>query len=317
VRATKGRLVERIDAWQQRRPAVSFLVATFVRYREDRGRQYGALLSYYGFISLFPLLLVAVTVIDIVLADHADLRRRILDTIYARVPVVGAQLRVNPTSVHGSGVALAFGIVVSLWAGLAVAKHAEDALNLQWGVPRFRHPRFLERNLRALGVLAVIGTGVLIATAATNLAAFVPDLVGEGRVFATLLAIVINVLVLTASFRVLIRSKVAWRALIVGGACGGIVLWLLQLIGGEYVSRVIVDASDVYGAFAVMFGLLAWIALLSRVTLLASEINVVRAKQLWPRSAFGLDSTEADRRAAAEAMAREALFDASSTSGGT
>ena len=123
-----------------------------------------------------------------------------------------------------------------------------------------------------------------------------------------LLAIVVNVAVLTASFRVLIRSKVAWRTLLPGGIVGGIALWFLQLVGGEYVARVILDASDVYGTFAVMFGLLVWIALLAAVTLLAGEINVVRAKRLWPRSVLGVRPTDADRRALEENMARETLL---------
>jgi len=304
-----GRLMlERIDLWQQRRRGLSFLVATIVRYREDRGRQFGALLSYYGFVSLFPLLLVLVTVLGIVLDDHADLRRRILDTVYARIPVVGAQLRENTASLSSNGPALLFGVVVSLWAGLAVVKHAQDALNVQWGVPWFHRPRLLERNLRALGALAVVGSGILVATAATNAAAFLPELAGPGRMLGAMLAIVVNVLVLTASFRVLIRTKVPWRSLLPGGLLGGVALWGLQLIGGEYVARVILDASDVYGAFAVMFGLLVWIALLARVTLLAGEVNVVRAKCLWPRSIFGLRPTEADRRAVEESIRREALL---------
>ena len=72
----------------------------------------------------------------------------------------------------------------------------------------------------------------------------------------------------------------------------------------------ILDASDVYGTFAVVFGLLVWIALLARVTLLANEVNVVRAKRLWPRSVAGAHPTEADRRATEEAMHRELLVDA-------
>jgi hypothetical protein len=74
------------------------------------------------------------------------------------------------------------------------------------------------------------------------------------------------------------------------------------------VARVILDASDVYGTFAVMFGLLVWIALLARVTLLAGEVNVVLAKRLWPRTVTGARPTDADRRAATEAMERAALL---------
>ena len=301
-------MLERLDLWQQRRRGVSFLVSTFVRYREDRGRQFGALLSYYGFISLFPLLLVLVTVLGIVLDDNDDLRHRILDTVYARFPVVGAQLRDSTTSLPSNGVALVVGVLVSLWAGLAVVRHAQDALNLQWGVPWFKRPGIIERSARALGALFVVGAGILVATAATNVAAFVPDLAGAGRLLGAVLAIMVNVAILTAAYRVLIHAKVGLRALLPGGVVGGILLWFLQLVGGEYVARVILDASDVYGAFAVMFGLLVWIALLARVTLLAAEINVVRAKQLWPRSILGLRLTEADLRAAEESTRREALL---------
>ncbi|HEX5587622.1 MAG TPA: YhjD/YihY/BrkB family envelope integrity protein [Acidimicrobiia bacterium] len=314
--------LERIDRWQQRRRGVSFLVAVVERYWEDRGRQYGALLSYYGFVSLFPLLLVLVTVLGIVLDDDPDLRNRILDTVYATIPVVGAQLRQSTTSLNSSGFVLLAGLLVTLWAGLAVVKHAQDALNLQWGVPRFQRPGLVARSVRALGALAVVGVGVVVATAATSLAAFLPDLPLAGRVLGALGAILVNVLVLTVSYRVLVHADVGWRALVPGGVVGGVALWVLQLIGATYVTRVIVGASDVYGAFATMFGLLVWIALLARAMLLASEVNVVRAKRLWPRSLRWSAPTDADRRALEETVQREmyqdpALLDRGASVAGT
>ncbi|GMU79618.1 MAG: hypothetical protein AMXMBFR46_24080 [Acidimicrobiia bacterium] len=301
-------VVVRLDRWQRRHRIPSFTVAIAMRYREDRGREFGALLSYYGFISLFPLLLVLVTVLGIVLDDNAELRNRILDTVYARIPVVGAQLRAATTSLDSSGVLLLVGLLVTLWAGLAVVKHAQDALNLQWGVPRFRQPGFVSRTVRAVGALAVVGLGIVLATVATNLAAFLPGAEGAARVLGSALAIVINILVLTTSYRVLIGARIPWRGLLPGGLVGGIALWALQLVGGEYVARVILDAGDVYGAFAIVFGLLVWIALLARVILLANEVNVVRERRLWPRSFAGSRSTDADSRAIEDAMRREALL---------
>jgi len=301
-------MLERVDGWQQRRRAVSFLVATAMRYREDRGSQYGALLSYYGFVSLFPLLLVLVTVLGIVLEGNDALRRDILDTIYARIPVVGDQLRESTTSLESNGVALLFGVVVSLWAGLAVVRHAQDALDLHWSVPWYRRPGLVERSGRALGSLLVVGAGIVVTTAATNAAAFLPGLPGPARILGALVAIAVNVAVLTASYRVLITSPVAWRLLLPGGLAGGVALWFLQLVGGEYVSNVVLGASAVYGTFAVMFGLLAWIALVARVILLADEINVVRAKQLWPRSLTGARPTSGDHRARDASVERDQLF---------
>jgi len=255
--------------------------------------------------SLFPLLLVLVTVLGVVLDDNSDLRNRILDTVYAKIPVLGAQLRQSTTGLNSSGLVLAVGLIVSLWSGLAVVKRAQDALNLQWGVPRFRRPGFFARSLRGVGALAVVGAGILLATAATSVAAFLPELPMAGRLGGAVVAVMVNVGVLTVSYRVLSPSGGGWSSLWVGGVIGGAALWLLQLVGGTYVSRVIVGASDVYGAFAAMFGLLVWIALLARVTLIASEVKVVRAKQLWPRSLLGAPPTDADRRAFDETVRRE------------
>ena len=200
----------------------SFVVAVFLRYWEDRGRQFGALLSYYGFISLFPLLLVLVTVLGIVLDDDPDLRDRILDTVYEKIPVVGAQLHESTTSLSSSGLVLLAGLLVSLWSGLAVVKHAQDALNLQWAVPRFERPGIVLRSVRALGALAVVGVGVIVATAATSLAAFLPDLPWAGRIGGAIVAILLNVVVLTTSYRVLVHAGVGWRALAPGGIVGGV-----------------------------------------------------------------------------------------------
>jgi YihY family inner membrane protein len=301
-------LLKRVDGWQQRRRRLSFLLAVILRYRADRGRQYGALLSYYGFVSLFPLLLVLVTVLGIVLEDDSDLRNRILDSVYARIPVLGAQLRVSTTSLSSSGLLLVVGLLVALWSGLAVVRNAQEALNLQWGLPRFRQPGFLSAQLRAIGALVIIGIGIVLASSATSVAAFLPDVAWVGRLFGAVIAIVLNVAVVTVLFRVLVASKVGWGDVSAGGLVGGIALWGLQLIGATYVARVIVGASDVYGAFAAVFGLLVWIALLAHVMLLASEVNVVRAKHLWPRSLTGLAPTDADRRAQEETVRRESFL---------
>jgi membrane protein len=300
-------IVERVDRWQQRRPVPALLVGIAKRYVDDQGRRFGALLSYYGFMSLFPLLLVLVTVLGFVLQDDPDLVDRILDTVYARIPVIGAMLREDAASLEASGPALVFGLLLSLWSGLGVVRVASDAVNLQWGVPRYRRQRFVARQVRALGGLLVLGLGIVLATAATNLAAFLPDLPMGERIAAGLAAVAVNVAVLAASYRVLVQAPIGWRELVPGALAGGVVLWILQLVGGTYVANVILGASDVFGVFAATFGLLVWIALVARTTLLANEINVVRAKRLWPRGLRPDHPTEADQRNYDEVMNREAL----------
>ena len=134
--------------------------------------------------SLSPLLLVLVTVLGIVLGDNADLRNRILDTVYVPIPVVGAQRRESTTSLSSSGVILLIGLLVSLWSGLAVVQHAKTRSTFSGWCPRFQRPGFLSRSVRALVGFAVLGIGILFATAATNLAAFLPHVAGPGRLLA-------------------------------------------------------------------------------------------------------------------------------------
>ena len=305
---TTSRLIEQFDSWQQRHRAPSFVVAVLLRYREDRGRDFGALLSYYGFISLFPLLLVLVTVLGIVLRDNADLRNRILESVYSKIPVVGVQLRHDTTSLSSSGWILVAGLIVSIWSGLAVLRQAERAFDLQWGAPTLGRTGFVGAQLRPLATLGVMGVGLVVAVAATSVAASLPGLPWEGRVVGGGFALALNMGVLTVAFRLLQRSAVPWRDLAVGGALGGGGLWVLQLVGAGYVGHVVVGASEVYGGFAIVFGLLVWLALLARVTLLASEVNVVRARVFWPRSLGGVQLTVGDRNAIAQTADREALF---------
>ena len=302
------KLIARVDRWQQRHRGPAFLVAVLLRYREDRGRDFAALLSYFGFISLFPLLLVLVTVLGIVLDKDPDLRDRILDTVFSRIPVVGEQLQQNTTGLSSSGWVLLVGLLVAVWSGLVVVRRAQDAFNLQWGVPRFQRPNFLVAQLRALGALAVVGVGIVVATTATSVTSTLPGVPWEGRLVGTVIAVAVNVTVLTVAFRVLTQSSVRWGDLYPGGMVGGVGLWAVQLVGATYVSRVIVGASDVYGTFAVVLGLLVWIALLARLTLLASEINVVRANDFWPRSLTATSLTDADRRAVAQTAEKEAFL---------
>jgi membrane protein len=83
------RLVQAIDDFQQRRRWLAFPVAVVKKYGEDQAGQRAALLAYYGFFSLFPLLLVAVTVLSFVLHGRADLSERVVDSTLAQFPVSG------------------------------------------------------------------------------------------------------------------------------------------------------------------------------------------------------------------------------------
>jgi uncharacterized BrkB/YihY/UPF0761 family membrane protein len=112
-----------------------------------------------------------------------------------------------------------------------------------------------------------------------------------------LLALVSNLLLFIAAFRFLTPEEVPTSDLIPGVIFAAVLWQLLQHIGGYYVAHVVRHAQETSGLFAFVLGLLAWLYLGGQVTLLAAEINVVRARALWPRSFFSAQLLDADKRA--------------------
>lgn len=298
------RVQNEFDRRQQRVPVLAFPISVWLRYREDRCYEYAPLLSYYGFFSIFPLLTAGVTISGFILADNPELRAELLDTIFARVPVVGEALATEVVGLEGSGIVLIVAIGFTLWSGIGVVRAAQNAFNTMWSISIMQWPSFFWKLLRAVVAVVVLGTAILTATILSVLATFAFDLPGIERFAGVVVAMIVNAGALLIIFKVLTVSEVGWRSLVPGALIGGVGLWLLQLLGGAYIEGVVLGAGDVYGSFAMAMGLLVWLALLARVVLLASEVNVVAAKHLWPRSFTGANLADADQRSFEEVRTR-------------
>lgn len=288
------RVLDRVDRWQRRHAPAAFAVGVVKKFGDDRAGQLAALIAYYGFFSLFPLLLVLVSVLGWLLDADPDLQRRVLDSTLAQFPVLGTDIRENVGNVRGSGIALAVGILGALWAGLGAMQAAQTAMNELWDVPLRRRPNFLVSRLRSLVMLVVLG-GAALATTVVGAAGAILDGLGPlARVAALGLPAVLNVGIFVLAFKVLTDRPLGWRQLLPGAVVAAAAWALLQGVGGYYVTRTIRGAGDTYGVFAVVIGLLSWLYLQAQATILAAEVNVVRAKGLWPRSLTGRDLTPAD-----------------------
>jgi len=278
------RLMRAIDDYQRRHPWLAFPVAVVKKYGDDQAGNHAALLAYYGFFSLFPLLLVAVTVIGFVLQGHSDLSERLVGSALRQFPIIGDDIgaTVRQSHLRGSGLGLAVGVALTLWGGLGVAEAAQNAMNGIWNVPRKRYPGLLVRRLRGLAWLTVLGGGLLLASVASGVAAAAgPAWSGPLQVVG---ATAVNTLLFVVGFRVLTVRDVSPRSLLPGAVVAAVAWALLQWLGGWYVDRVLRNASATYGGFALVIGLLSWLYLAATVTLYAAEVNVVRVRRLWPRS---------------------------------
>jgi membrane protein len=270
-----------LDEFQQRHRRLAFCVAAVKRFSDDQGGQLAALIAYYAFVSLFPLLLVFVTVLGFVLKGDPQLKQSILEHTQAQFPIVGDQLRLH--SLPASGVALAIGLIGSLAGGLAVTNAAQDAFNRIWQVPARRRPGFLAMRLRGLRLLALFGLLNILSTTAAGIVGAGPGgaLALFGGVVAALL---FNLALFGSAFKLLTDARVSWRELAPGVLLAAVVWQLLQYVGGFYIGHVVRHAGPLSATFAVVLGLLAWLYLGAQVTVFSAEVNVVRTRGLWPRS---------------------------------
>lgn len=273
--------LRRLDRLQRRRSALGFPVAVLKKFSDDDAGHLAALIAYYGFFSLFPLLLVLVTVLGYVLRDNQDLYRQIVDSAVGQFPVIGKDLQVN--ALNGSTVALVVGIVGAIWAGLGVTLAGQRAMDQAWGIPRRERRNFLTARLRGLLVLAVLGTLNVAGTTAVGL--LVGGLGGtELKIAGFVASALLDVLLFWAVFRLLTATEIPTRQLWLGIVLAAIGWAALQALGGIYVDRVVRHANQTYGFFAIVIGLLSWLYLGAQMVLYAAEANVVRHRRLWPRS---------------------------------
>ena len=285
-----------LDRRQERTPGLRFLAAVFKKFSDDGASQLAALIAYYGFFALFPLLLVFVTVLGFVLQGNPSAQESVLHSTLSEFPVIGTQLQNNVHSLKGSGLALAIGIIGSLLAGLGITGATQSAFNQVWYIPHKRRPNFLTWRLRGLGLLAVLGLLSILSTVVTGYASSgSTGLVGV--IGGVLVALIFNLLLFFAAFRLLTSEEIETVDLITGVLVATVLWQILQYVGGIYVEHVIKHAKETSGLFAFVLGLLAWLYLGAQVLLVAAEINVVRAKKLWPRSFLSDPLLDADRRA--------------------
>ncbi len=282
------------DHRQQNARGVRFFAAVIKKFQDDQAGQLAALISYYGFVSLFPLLLVFVTVLGFVLEGDPDLQKEILDGTLGQFPLLSDSLKLH--SLSGSPIALAIGIVGALLAGLGIMSATQHAMDRIWAVPFKERHNFLTSKLRGLAMFAVLGT---LAVTSTFAAGFV-GAASHGAaavVGGVVVAFAFNLLLFGIAFKLLTSAEPSWRELTPGVITATVFWQLLQHLGGFYLDHTLKRTGPLYGIFAVVLGLLAWLYLGAQLTIFAAEINVVKARRLWPRSFFSSPLLDADRRA--------------------
>ena len=277
------RLLRSVDRVQQRSRWPGFPLAVMGKFRDDHGGALTTVVAYNAFFAFFPLLLVVVTVLGFLLGRDSGLQQRLLDSAVAEFPIIGDQVRHNIHGLRGSGVGLVIGLVAFAWGARGLTQVTQHAMAEIWNIPGRQRPGFLARQVRGLLLLVVFAVGL----AATSLLTWLGSYGGRAAAVALahlVAAAAVNVGLFLLAFRVLTPQQIPTRQLLAGALVAGVAWQALQAVGGYLVDHYLRHTSQVYGVFAIVLGLLFWLYLGARLTLYAAEVNVVAARQLWPRS---------------------------------
>lgn len=296
------RLLESVDGFQQRTPAVGVPVAVYKKFSDDESAKLATLISYYAFLSVFPLLIVLATVLSRVLANNQELADRIVSTAAGSFLSIGSDSgQVQPLNV--AGFALVIGLLVTLWSGLGVANGMQDAMNTVYEVPKTERPGLLPRVLRSIVLLLVVGVGLPLTTL---LQGFVGGLLpgAVGNVLGIIAALAINTALISVAFRRATVAQTTWRGVLPGAVIAALAWALMQSVATDLLTNRVQGAQRTYGSFALVIGLLFWFLLLAQVTLYCAQLNVVLSQRLWPRSLNSLVQATADTPADAAAYSK-------------
>ena len=290
--------IRRIDAAQRRHRASAFAFGVVKKYGDDNGGTLAASLAHSAFVAVFPLLLVLVTILGRVAASDPSLQNDVLNAAASQFPgLLGHKLSGIHALHRSSAIGLVVGLFGLLWGATGLAQAGLFTMEQVWNLPGPARPGYLPRLARSAIFLGVLGSVVIITTLLAGLDTFGHNAVAI-VVLAEVLALAANVGLYFVSFRVLTPKGVPGRALVTGAVVGGVAWTLLQALS-TYLVHHYLHSDSVYGAFAIVLGLVAWIYLGVQVTVYAAEVNVVLTRRLWPRSIMQPPLTEADRAAMA------------------
>ena len=280
-----NRLLHAVDRWQQRHTLSAIVFAVIKKNGEDQAGNQSALLTYFGFLSLFPLLLVLTTLLQIVFKNESHLKTQILASLNTYFPIIGSQLQVHVHSLRKTGVALAIGILLTLYGAKGVADAFRNCVNTLWHVPTTERDDFVHSLAKSFGIIFIGGFGFILAAISAGYATSS----GHNYVFR-LLFTGVNLVILFSSFVAIIKlayaKKIRMRKLWIGAAVAAVGILIAQSIGGYVLLHEVKNLSTLYSTFAVVLGLVFWLYIQMEIVVWALQIDTVLALKKWPRSSL-------------------------------
>ena len=295
-----------VDRTQRRFTPIGFVIGVVYKFFDDQGNYLAAAMTYYAFVAIFPLLLLASSIFGFILQGNPELQDQVLNSALGQFPIIGEQLG-RPEGLQGSTGAVVVGTLAALYGALGLGQAIQNLMSTAWAIPRNSRPNPFLLRLKSLALLAFAGLSVLAISVFSALGSNT-EVFGAGvnltiRLVILAGTVLIVGLVLTFLFRIA-AARSHQRSRAAPGAFTVAVLWQILQVGGTIYAQAVLGsgASTINATFGLVLGLFGLIYIASTMAVLGVEVNVVLARRLWPRALLtpftdSVDLTEADRRA--------------------
>jgi membrane protein len=268
------RVKRRWNGLERRWPWLGTASAVHGRFNELQGGYLAGAITLAAFLSIFPLILVAVALLGFLSLGNPDVSSRMLDLL--AIPSHGeAATTVREaiqTAEESRRAASVIGIVGLLWSGFGLVAALQYAYDSVWQVSGRGWRDKLVGGLWLLGAAVLFIASFALTAAVQFLPAFLAPL-------ELIFAFVIGAGLFLWADKLLPNREIGWRPLWPGAVLGGIGFELLKIVGGIYLPRAVASSSALYGSIGVVFAILAWLFIFGRLIVYASVLNVV----LWER----------------------------------
>jgi membrane protein len=299
-----GRALDAVDRGQRRFPPAGVPLAVIYKFFDDQGNYLAAIITYYAFVAIFPLLLLGTSILGFVLQGNPGLESDLLDSALSQFPIIGDQLG-QPEGLQGSTAGVVIGALVALYGSLGLGQALQNALNIAWSVPRNSRPNPLLLRLKSLGLLLTAGVAVLALSILSALGSST-EVLGDTIASYRWPIVIGSVLLVTAVLAVLFQFGAArthgFHTALPGALTVALLWQTLQYLGALYVTNVLAETNSMNKTFGLVLGLIGLLYIAAVMGVLGIEVNVVITRRLWPRALLtpftdNVDLTEADKRA--------------------
>lgn len=271
---------DRMIALRDKSRPLDITVEMLDGWRRHLSGRNASLISFFGFLSIFPLALAATTVLGLVLDGNEELQQRVADGAFNDIPLIGNNLTSNPDP-GGSIWVLLLGLGGALWSGTKAFVAIHSAQDDTWEVSvddRSGTPKVRGRALLGIVILGGAQIGSLVLAGVVN-AANLPAFGDIGIIAATIFVNIVSTLLI---FRLLVSISPAWRDLWLGAVIAGIIVTALQHFSTAIATYFESGAEATYGSFAVVLALVTWLGLMAIASLMCVELNAARVRLADP-----------------------------------